>query len=63
MVETGEQVGELLIEVTVKDTKSSWGKIRVQIEPVAGIGLQWVELSSLMPDYRKANSLTFTEIE
>ena len=33
-----------MIPMIVKDVKSAWGKIRLQVEPVSGQGLQWVEM-------------------
>lgn len=35
----------LFIDCTVMDVKSSYGKVRIQVRPIAGAGLQWVELS------------------
>lgn len=33
------------IECEVIDVKSAWGKSRLQVKPIAGEGLQWVELN------------------
>lgn len=38
---------DLWIDATVVDVKSSWGKARLLIRPVAGNGQQWVELGRL----------------
>ena len=40
-------VGDVLVDCTVTDVKQVWGNVRFQIEPVAGTGRQWVELTSL----------------
>ena len=39
---------KLHVECTVRDVKSSWGKPRLQIVPVAGSGDQWVELDRIV---------------
>ena len=48
----GEQVlvrfEELALECTVVDAKNSWGKVRLLVRPVAGVGEQWVELGRLV---------------
>jgi hypothetical protein len=43
---------DLTIACTVSDVKISWGKPRLLIIPVSGMGQQWVELSrvSQRPD-------------
>jgi hypothetical protein len=43
---------DLTIACTVSDVKISWGKPRLLIRPVSGVGQQWVELSrvSQRPD-------------
>jgi hypothetical protein len=37
----------LLIVVSVKDERFVWGKPQVQITPLHGTGLQWVELGRI----------------
>lgn len=36
---------EVWVECEVRDAKSAWGKTRVQIQPLAGEGRQWVEMN------------------
>jgi hypothetical protein len=71
IVAVGELVqlrsGELWIDCTVQDVKLSWGKNRLLVAPVAGDGLQWVELSSVRkvaqsPVMAKMN-LTWREVQ
>jgi hypothetical protein len=42
------------IPVTVRDVKSAWGKIRLQVEPVMGTGLQWVEMDRVAYSQERA---------
>ncbi|HYE29914.1 MAG TPA: hypothetical protein VEH27_00665 [Methylomirabilota bacterium] len=41
------QVNGLTFECVVRDVREVWGKPQVQIEPVSGSGLKWVDLSSV----------------
>jgi len=41
------RAGDLWIDCVVKDVKVSWGTNRLLIQPVAGDGTAWVELSSV----------------
>lgn len=36
---------DLWIECEVKDIKNAYGRVRVLVQPLAGEGTQWVELS------------------
>lgn len=46
--------GDLSFACIVTDAKSSYGTARVQIKPVTGSGLMWVNLSSVrIPDANK----------
>ncbi len=40
-------VGEIEIAVIVRDVKTSWNQVRLLVQPVAGAGEAWVELSRL----------------
>ena len=35
---------DLMVACLVKDVKSSWGKARLLVLPIAGEGTQWVEM-------------------
>lgn len=37
----------LWVECEVVDAKSSWGRVRLWVKPLAGEGCQWVELSRI----------------
>lgn len=37
----------LSIECTITDVKTAYGRARVQVQPIAGCGTQWVELSRI----------------
>lgn len=39
----------LTVVCIVLDAKNSWGKVRLQIEPILGQGSQWVELERVTP--------------
>jgi hypothetical protein len=39
---------DLTIECKVMDAKNSYGKVRLLVQPVAGTGLQWIELGRLV---------------
>ena len=41
------QFEDLIIEVRVSDVKSSYGRVRLLVSPVAGTGSQWIEVSRL----------------
>jgi len=47
----------LTIDCQVLDVKSAYGKIRLCVAPIAGIGSQWVELSRL-----RESSVTLTKV-
>ena len=38
---------DLTIEVRVSDVKSSYGRVRLLVSPVSGLGSQWIEVSRL----------------
>lgn len=38
---------KMRIDVKILDAKTAYGSVRVQIEPVAGIGSAWVMLASV----------------
>ena len=38
----------LMVSVRITDAKWSWGKVRLQVQPVSGSGSQWVEPQRLM---------------
>jgi hypothetical protein len=42
----------LQINVNILDTKSVYGRLDVQIEPVAGTGTKWVQCERLQGDNR-----------
>ena len=54
---------DLQITCKVVDVKMSWGRPRLQIEPLAGEGRQWVELGRVTelvrqaPDWARTNGL------
>ena len=39
------RVEAFTIPMTVKDVKSSYGNIRLEVEPLSGTGRAWIELS------------------
>lgn len=39
---------DLVIACRVLDAKSSYGRVRIKLEPVQGMGSQWVEVSRLV---------------
>ena len=39
------RVESFTIPMTVKDVKSSYGNIRLEVEPLSGTGRAWIELS------------------
>ena len=39
---------DLTIHCRVLDVKRSWDRIRLQVQPLAGDGLQWVDLSRVV---------------
>jgi hypothetical protein len=39
--------GELLVEVLIVSARERFGRIDVEVTPVAGSGTQWVQLTSL----------------
>lgn len=41
------KVEDLKVLVTIKDVKQAYGQVRVQVEPVQGIGTQWVSVDRL----------------
>lgn len=43
------QANSLLVACVVVDAKNAYGQARVQVEPVAGKGRTWVNLSSVKP--------------
>lgn len=38
----------IAIDCTVVDAKNSWGQVRLQIQPLAGVGRQWIEMGRLI---------------
>ena len=42
------RVEAFTIPMTVKDVKSSYGNIRVEVEPLNGQGKAWIDLSRLV---------------
>uniref|UniRef100_A0A6H1Z6Y8 Uncharacterized protein n=1 Tax=viral metagenome TaxID=1070528 RepID=A0A6H1Z6Y8_9ZZZZ len=34
-----------VIPMTVTDVKNSWGRVRLEVEPLNGSGRQWIELT------------------
>jgi glycine/D-amino acid oxidase-like deaminating enzyme len=40
-------LGELGVRVTVLDARKIWGRIDLQITPIAGNGQNWVSLASV----------------
>ena len=44
----------------VRDVKSSYGRVRLLVEPVAGSGRQWVETSRLRAAESNAGALAMT---
>ena len=39
---------DLKITCRVLDVKTAWGRPRLQIEPVGGVGQQWIELARVV---------------
>ena len=35
---------EIRVACTVRDVKHVWGRVRLLVEPVGGLGKQWVEM-------------------
>jgi len=38
---------DMVINCRVTDAKSAWGQVRLQVEPLAGSGSQWVDISRI----------------
>jgi hypothetical protein len=47
----------LLVDVTVMDVKMSYGKARLLVQPIAGVGTVWVEMDRLSILEAKTNGL------
>jgi hypothetical protein len=45
----------LLVECVVKDAKQAYGKLRVQVVPISGIGETWVDASRVRPLTQEGN--------
>lgn len=41
--------GQMRFTVEILDAKIAYGKVRVQVAPVSGMGMQWVEFGGLEP--------------
>ena len=41
------QFESILVRCIIRDAKSAYGRIRYQIEPINGLGTQWVEESRI----------------
>lgn len=39
---------DLTVKCLITDVKASWGKMRLQVKPVAGDGTQWVEMGRVL---------------
>lgn len=47
VVSIASGIGDIQFEAAVMDVKSSWGNIRLLVQPVSGNGTAWIELSRL----------------
>ena len=49
---------DMVINCRVTDAKSAWGQVRLQVEPLAGSGSQWVDISRVTARLESAEALT-----
>lgn len=50
-------VGNIAFTAVVQDVKSSWGNIRLLVQPAQGSGSAWIELSRLRPCQPSATAI------